>query len=418
MKDLGSSSVKINRTLWVLATLLPLIIIPIKGMPDIFNVVKAPVLSIGAIYISFHLIKIRAFKKSRINFVLLAYLCCVLIASILAYKPLLALSGVSSTAGRFEGFLTLFFYAVIFYAAKEHMRIKQKNIQFFLCVQSFIALYAIAQFFKVDPLVEYLNYTKGSYATIGNQNFLASWTLLMLVVAVGFYLKYRTLVYVLFPALFFGALLASNTRGAWLALIVVGLMSLYFLRFKEVRKGYFVVLGSFFLVFLTMNFLSESKIKQRTKTIKSELNIDNEWAGSGRALIWKMSFDIIKEHPFFGAGPENLKEALKQTKNKRSFAYGKLTGHTVDKAHNEPLHIAAVSGLPAFFFYLLFLALIFIQNTRNILQMTAKSVISFAVLAYFIQSLFNISVIAVAPLFWILLGLLAGHKNKLALYED
>ena len=131
--------------------------------------------------------------------------------------------------------MTLFFYAVIFYAAKEHMRIKQKNIQFFLCVQSFIALYAIAQFFKVDPLVEYLNYTKGSYATIGNQNFLASWTLLMLVVAVGFYLKYRTLVNVLFPALFFGALLASNTRGAWLALIVVGLMSLYFLRFKEVR---------------------------------------------------------------------------------------------------------------------------------------------------------------------------------------
>jgi hypothetical protein len=45
-------------------------------------------------------------------------------------------------------------------------------------------------------------------------------------------------------------------------------------------------------------------------------------------------------------------------------------------------------------------------------------VISFAILAYFIQSLFNISVIAVAPLFWILLGLLAGNKNKLALYED
>jgi hypothetical protein len=203
LKDLGSSSVKINRALWVLATLLPLIIVPIKGLPDIFNVAKAPVLSIGAIYISFHLIKIRAFKKTSINFVLLAYLCCVLIASILAYKPILALSGVSSTAGRFEGFLTLLFYAVIFYAAKEHMRIKQKNIQFFLCVQSFIALYAIAQFFKVDPLVEYLNYTKGSYATIGNQNFLASWTLLLLVVAVGFYLKYRTLVYVVFPAMFF-----------------------------------------------------------------------------------------------------------------------------------------------------------------------------------------------------------------------
>ena len=413
MKDLGSSSLKINRALWVLVTLLPIIIVPIKGLPDIFNAAKAPILSLGVIYITFHLIKIRELKKTRTNLVLIAYLCCVFIASLFAYKPLLALSGVSSTAGRFEGFLTLFFYAVLFYASKEHMRLTHKNIRFFLCVQVLVALYAIAQFFKIDPLVEYLNYTKGSYATIGNQNFLASWTLLMLVVAVGFYMKYRNHLYVVFPALFFGALLASNTRGAWLALLVVGLASLYFLRFKEIRRYHITAFCSFLLVFLTMNFLSESKIQKRTKTIKSELNINNEWAGSGRALIWKMSFDIIQEHPFFGAGPENLKEALKQTKNKRSQAYGKLTGHTVDKAHNDFLHIAAVSGLPALLLYLFFLALIFKDNFRDIIRTNTKSVIALAVLAYAIQSLFNISVIAVAPLFWVLLGLLASHKDEM-----
>ena len=413
MKDLGSSSLKINRALWVLVTLLPIIIVPIKGLPDIFNAAKAPILSLGVIYITFHLIKIRELKKTRTNLVLIAYLCCVFIASLFAYKPLLALSGVSSTAGRFEGFLTLFFYAVLFYASKEHMRLTHKNIRFFLCVQVLVALYAIAQFFKIDPLVEYLNYTKGSYATIGNQNFLASWTLLMLVVAVGFYMKYRNHLYVVFPALFFGALLASNTRGAWLALLVIGLASLYFLRFKEIRRYHITAFCSFLLVFLTMNFLSESKIQKRTKTIKSELNINNEWAGSGRALIWKMSFDIIQEHPFFGAGPENLKEALKQTKNKRSQAYGKLTGHTVDKAHNDFLHIAAVSGLPALLLYLLFLALIFKDNIRDIIRTNTKSVIALAVLAYAIQSLFNISVIAVAPLFWVLLGLLASHKDEM-----
>jgi putative inorganic carbon (HCO3(-)) transporter len=413
LKDLGSYSLKINRALWVLVTLLPIIIVPIKGLPDIFNAAKAPILSLGVIYITFHLIKIRELKKTGTNLVLIAYLCCVFIASLFAYKPLLALSGVSSTAGRFEGFLTLFFYAVLFYASKEHMRLTHKNIRFFLCVQAIVALYAIAQFFKIDPLVEYLNYTKGSYATIGNQNFLASWTLLMLVVAVGFYMKYRNHLYVVFPALFFGALLASNTRGAWLALLVVGLASLYFLRFKEIRRYHITAFCSFLLVLLTMNFLSESKIQKRTKTIKSELNINNEWAGSGRALIWKMSFDIIQEHPFFGAGPENLKEALKQTKNKRSHAYGKLTGHTVDKAHNDFLHIAAVSGLPALLLYLLFLALIFKDNIRNIIRTNTKSVIALAVLAYAIQSLFNISVIAVAPLFWVLLGLLASHNDEM-----
>ena len=418
MKDLASSSLKINRALWLLATLLPIIIIPIKGLPDIFNAAKAPILSLGAIYITFHLIKIGEFKRTSINSVLLAYLCCVFIASLVAYKPLLALSGVSSTAGRFEGFVTLFFYAVLFYASREHMRLTHKNIRFFLCVQAFVAFYAIAQFFKVDPLVEYMNYTKGSYATIGNQNFLASWTLLMLVFAVGFYMKYRKHIYLIFPVLFFGALLASNTRGAWLALIVIGFISLYFLRFKETRRFHVATFCSFLLVFLAMNVLSESKIQKRTKTIKSELNINNEWAGSGRALIWKMSFDIIKEHPFFGAGPENLKEALKQTKNKRSHAYGKLTGHTVDKAHNELLHVAAVSGFPALLLYLLFIALIFKENISEFIRINTKSVIAFAVLAYIIQSLFNISVIAVAPIFWVLLGLFASKQEELWLQES
>ena len=70
MKDLASSSLKINRALWVLGTLLPIIIIPVKGLPDIFNAAKAPILSLGAIYITFHLIKIGEFRRTSINFVL------------------------------------------------------------------------------------------------------------------------------------------------------------------------------------------------------------------------------------------------------------------------------------------------------------------------------------------------------------
>ena len=151
MRDLGSSSLKINRALWVLVTLLPVIIIPVKGVPDIFNAAKAPILGLGALYITFHLIKIREFKRTFITHALLVYLFFVLIASLVAYKPLLALSGVSLSAGRFEGFFTLFFYAVMFYSAKEHMHLTQKNIEFFLCAQAFVALYALAQFFQIDP---------------------------------------------------------------------------------------------------------------------------------------------------------------------------------------------------------------------------------------------------------------------------
>jgi putative inorganic carbon (HCO3(-)) transporter len=115
-----------------------------------------------------------------------------------------------------------------------------------------------------------------------------------------------------------------------------------------------------------------------------------------------------------GAGPENLKEALKQTKNKRAIEYGVLTGHTVDKAHNDFLHIAAVSGTPALLFYIFFIFSLLVKQRKNIFNCSVQSTIALTVFAYLIQSLFNISVIAVAPLFWVLLGLLANKNQQVS----
>ena len=402
----------INRVLWVLACLLPILIIPIKGIPDIFNVAKGPVLGVGSVYLIYLLVKEKSNVLTRVNMVLIAYLLFVLAASFLAYKPLLALTGMSNTAGRIEGFLTLFFYAVLFFAAKEHMRLTRNNIVFFLTVQSTVAIYAILQFYHMDPLVEYLNYNQGAYATIGNQNFLASLTVLLFVLSAGFYLNENKWYYVLFPLVFFGALLASNTRGCWLALIAIAFLSLYVLRFRLFRRRYLTLIASLSIMFFTMNFFSGSKIKNRTNTIKNELSLTDDRAGSGRVMIWMMSIDIIKAHPFFGAGPENLKEALKKTKNKRAITYGKLTGRTVDKAHNDLIHIAAVSGIPALILYLSFIFFLFKQNRRHIFRLNLKSVFALAILGYLLQSLFNISVVAVAPLFWILMGLFAQENEK------
>jgi putative inorganic carbon (HCO3(-)) transporter len=54
-----------------------------------------------------------------------------------------------------------------------------------------------------------------------------------------------------------------------------------------------------------------------------------------------------------------------------------------------------------------------VKRRKNIFNCSAQSAIALAVLAYLIQSLFNISVIAVAPLFWVLLGLLANKKQQI-----
>jgi putative inorganic carbon (HCO3(-)) transporter len=89
-----------------------------------------------------------------------------------------------------------------------------------------------------------------------------------------------------------------------------------------------------------------------------------------------------------------------------------VKGTSVDKAHNEFLHIASVTGIPSLIIYLSMLVVIFIQNGKFLFKENMKTLLLLTILAYLVQAFFNISVIAVAPIYWILLGLLAQKTEK------
>jgi len=397
----------INRLLWVFVSLLPILILPIPGLPLIFTTPKAILLTVFSIILLLLLIKQRH-KEDRIESKLLfIYLGLVFIASIMAYKPVLALTGIAERAGRFEGFITLFFYGVLFIAAKNNLQVKRKNIMFFLTVQSIVALYAILQFYNINPLVTYMNFEIGTYSTIGNQNFLGSFCVTLLILSSGLFLMDKKPTTLLITAIFFGGFLASNTRGCWIAFAVILVFSLFLLAKKRFIGAYFSLLLSFYAVFLIMNYTNQNHLVGRAKSIEHQFTVESEAAGSGRVQIWYMSKEAIWANPIFGTGPENLKEYFFQSNNERFIIYGKRTGKTVDKAHSEVLHIMAVSGIPAALVYLCFLLAIYWKNRKFILHHNSSTILAFTVSAYLVQALFNISVIAVAPLFWIILGVFA-----------
>ena len=145
-------------------------------------------------------------------------------------------------------------------------------------------------------------------------------------------------------------------------------------------------------------------------SIENQISIEED-AGSGRVQIWKMTLKAIGENPILGTGPENLKEHFIRTDNEYFLAYKSSRGKTVDKAHSEILHIAAVSGIPAAIIFVLFLATLFLKKRRTIFKFNSSTIIGMCILVYFMQSLFNISIITVAPLFWVLLGLFSREKN-------
>ena len=403
------NSFYINRLLWLLLTLLPIAILPFKGLPSIFTTIKAPLLTIFSIGILVFLIRERTkFRALEIRLLLL-YLGLVLIASLAAHKPLLALSGASGTAGRYEGFITLLFYSVIFLAARNHLVINRKNLFFYLSVQGIVAFYSILQFYGVDPLVHYLNFRQGCYSTIGNQNFFGSFIVTLLTLSCGLYIMDRRPHTLLLCVVFFGGLLACNTRGCWLAFLTIIFFSLFLLTKKKFIIPLLTLIVAFTLVTITMNYTRNNHISGRAKSIESQISTKKE-AGSGRVQIWQMTIKAIEENPILGTGPENLKEHFIRTNNEGFLAYKKRTGKTVDKAHSEILHITAVSGIPAAILFLSFIFVIFWKNRRSIFKFNSSTILFFAILTYLLQAQFNISIISVAPLYWVLLGVFAREN--------
>ena len=161
-----------------------------------------------------------------------------------------------------------------------------------------------------------------------------------------------------------------------------------------------------------MNFTNANHVKGRALSIENQISTDED-AGSGRVQIWKMTLKAIGENPILGTGPENLKEHFIRTNNEYFLAYKNSRGKTVDKAHSEILHIAAVSGIPAAIIFILFLATLFWKKRRSFFNFSSSTIVGLCIMVYFLQSLFNISIITVAPLFWVLLGVFSRERNIL-----
>ena len=93
--------------------------------------------------------------------------------------------------------------------------------------------------------------------------------------------------------------------------------------------------------------------------------------------------------------------------------YGNV--YHVDRAHNEYLHIAVSSGIPALISYLVFTFLC-LKKGFKLMKKDVRYLPYFTALsAYLVQAFFNISIVSVAYIFWIFLGI---NTNEDLFKED
>lgn len=403
----------IDHILWLTIILIPILIFPFF-VGDIFDAIKGPVLVLSGISILILLFLNRKWDNSIITWLVISYLFLVLISSIFAYDSILAFAGATNYGGRFEGFTTISIYLILFYASKNYLVVTKAKLIRALSFLSIVSIYSLVQYYQFDPLVIYKNYRSMIFSTIGNQNFLGSLMVMLSSLTFGLSLFYKKWYYFLFFLIFFSSLLASQTRGCWIAFGIVILGYLFWIIIYDRAKisGLILVFFVMMISAITLNYSRKNTLSKRTNSIRKEIKIKDEYAGSGRLKIWEITWGVIKDHPLFGTGPENLKPVLKSEYNTELNAYYRMKGVTIDKAHNEYLHIAVVTGIPSLLIYLSLLGNIFWKNIPRFRFDKVKLILGLTIFGYLVQAISNISVISVAPVFWILLGYLSKQTKE------
>ena len=134
----------------------------------------------------------------------------------------------------------------------------------------------------------------------------------------------------------------------------------------------------------------------------------NDNFGTYRVFLWKRSLKIFFEYPFFGTGADTFAIRFMERFSSDIASIGPLTLN--DTAANIYLTILVNTGLLGFLSYLSFLYFFFKECKRNIYC----KVLLVSVVCYLIQAFFNLSVVIVTPLFYMLISLcLTIEKDNL-----
>ena len=358
---------------------------------------------------------------------------------------------------RMEGFFAWAAYLVLFLAAWTLAREKDFEVWGFPALEKFYmagaVLFASAgllQLWGSDPLTwpvlykglvpaayrEALpevvsKYPLRAYVTVSNPNYVGSWCALALPwFSMGFLAsdektgRSRLCAFLVFllTALLMGSRSRAGMVGVLAALGLVFLLDIRNLKKTWKRWGLLLAAsgaGMLFLELTTGGLLTAwlAAMGGRFVWLKTifpsafkQEGLEGATAGrlgSGRGLIWSLSFPLMKKTWLLGNGPDTY---VFYYPHRESFAGG-FTKFAA-KPHSLYLLLFINQGGTALAAFLA-LAGSVLAKAKSVLEGNLlkpfETALAASVLAYLVTGLFNDSVLSSAPLFWIFLGLLGGR---------
>ncbi len=130
-------------------------------------------------------------------------------------------------------------------------------------------------------------------------------------------------------------------------------------------------------------------------------NFDDDF-GTYRIFLWKRSIKLIKDYPILGTGPDTFAVRFMGKYAKDVARLGELTIN--DTAANSYLTIAVNTGVLGIITYLTFIIL---QLKKTLKNKNKYSIIFLtAFICFLIQDFFNLWVVIIIPIFWVLMAIM------------
>lgn len=356
--------------------------------------------------------------KDAITLSLLIFFAWLMVSIPFALDPLRALTG---SPNRYDGFSTLLIYGLLFLSARTIQKVPSSWNGWLLIGSALLSTYGIAQSFGLDffPAAMRFGQAPQVIATFGNPNFFGIYLVLMAPIAFGNYLEGKSKSSLFVYGLILYALLATRTMGAWIG--VVASIGFYFLIQKVwlksalSKKRILVLVTVSLAIILAFNLRNLGAFTQDVKRLSQDITDvakegkNAEKAGSFRIFIWSRVVEMIEERPIFGFGIENMGIAFEERYGADMKGISS-TQTTFDHAHNEYLHYAVTSGIPSLLSYLALIFFTLRQALLTVRKDPSRLIFLTAVIGYLIQAFFASSVLFVAFVFWVFLGLIVPYN--------
>lgn len=136
-------------------------------------------------------------------------------------------------------------------------------------------------------------------------------------------------------------------------------------------------------------------------------NFDDDF-GTYRIFLWKRSIPLVKDYPIIGTGPDTFAIRFMAKYTQDVAELGELTIN--DTAANSYLTILVNTGFLGVMSYLIYISL---QVINGIKKANKYSIIFFiAFICFLIQDCFNLWVVIVTPIFWVLMAIMLISTNS------